>query len=202
MVNIRDQCSWVHAHEKDEATRKAKDLVRMAVAKARCIESLKEPIIDVMPKGLIIGGGLAGMTVALSLADQGFPCVLLERSGELGGNLRNIHYTLEGADPRSHLEQLVNRVRSHEFITVRVHAEIESVSGFVGNFKTVIAEDRKRRKRERSWSMVSSFWPPALPHSGRTNICSASTRMWCCSMSWKGAWPPANFCPRILILLP
>jgi heterodisulfide reductase subunit A len=150
MVNIRDQCSWVHAHEKEEATRKARDLVRMAVAKARCIESLKEPIIDVMPKGLIIGGGLAGMTVVLSLADQGFPCVLLERSGELGGNLRNIHYTLEGADPRSHLEQLVKRVTSHELITVRVHAEIESVCGFVGNFKTVIvrgpAEDKVREE--------------------------------------------------------
>jgi heterodisulfide reductase subunit A len=140
MVNIRDQCSWVHAHEKEEATRKARDLVRMAVAKARCVEALNEPLIEVMPKGLVIGGGLAGMTVALSLAEQGFPCFLLEKSGKLGGNLNNIHFTLDGTDPRQHLTQLIQQVESNPLITVHTRATVESVSGFVGNFKTVITK--------------------------------------------------------------
>jgi heterodisulfide reductase subunit A len=141
MVNIRDQCSWVHAHEKEEATRKARDLVRMAVAKARCVKPLDEPLIEVMPTGLVIGGGLAGMTVALSLAEQGFPCVLLEKSGELGGSLKKLHFTLEGADPRSYLIQLIDRVETTPLIRVHTHAIVESVSGFVGNFRTIIAKE-------------------------------------------------------------
>jgi heterodisulfide reductase subunit A-like polyferredoxin len=139
MVNIRDQCSWVHAHEKEEATKKAKDLVRMAVAKARLIQALDEPVIDVVPKGLIIGGGLAGMTAALSLADQGFESFLIEKTGQLGGNLHNIHYTLEGEDPQDYLKQVVDLVREHKLIHVFTEAEIESVNGFVGNFQTIIA---------------------------------------------------------------
>ncbi|MCK5231695.1 MAG: FAD-dependent oxidoreductase, partial [Desulfobulbaceae bacterium] len=146
MVNIRDQCSWVHAHEKEEATRKAKDLVRMAVAKAGCIMPLHAPIIDVIPKALVIGGGLAGMTAALSLAEQGFLCILLEKSGELGGNLRNIHFTLEGEDPQNHLKQLIDQLKSHRLITIHTHAEVESVSGFVGNFRSVIVKGREQEK--------------------------------------------------------
>ena len=146
MVNIRDQCSWVHAREKKEATRKAKDLVRMAVAKAGCIQPLSEPLIDVNPKGLIIGGGLAGMTAALCLAEQGFPCVLLEKSGELGGNLRNIHFTLEGEDPQKHLKELIDQLKSHRLITIHTHAEVESISGFVGNFRSVIAKGPEQEK--------------------------------------------------------
>ena len=138
MVNIRDQCSWVHAHEKEEATKKAKDLVRMAVAKARLIQALDEPVIDVVPKGLIIGGGLAGMTAALSLAEQGFESFLVEKTGQLGGNLHNIHYTLEGEDPQDYLKQVVDLVREHKLIQVFTEAEIESVNGFVGNFLTEI----------------------------------------------------------------
>jgi heterodisulfide reductase subunit A len=140
MVNIRDQCSWVHSHEKEEATLKARDLVRMAVAKARCIESLSEPRIEVLPAGLIIGGGLAGMTAALSLAEQGFPCFLLEKSEKLGGNLKNVHFTLDGADPREYLRNIVERVEANPLITVRTDTKVKNVSGFVGNFTTRIAK--------------------------------------------------------------
>jgi len=139
MVNIRDQCSWVHAHEKEAATEKAKDLIRMAVAKARLIKPLSEPVTDVIPKGLIIGGGLAGMTAALSLAGQGFECYLVEKTARLGGNLHNIHYTLEGEDPQRYLEEIIRKVENHKLIHVLLEAEVETVKGFVGNFETVVA---------------------------------------------------------------
>lgn len=139
MVNIRDQCSWVHAHEKEEATKKAKDLIRMAVAKAGLIQPLSEPVIDIIPKGLVVGGGLAGMTAALSLAEQGFECFLIEKSSKLGGNLRNIHYTLEGEDPKLYLNELIDKVNNHNLINVITEAEVESVNGFVGNFSTLIS---------------------------------------------------------------
>ncbi|MDD5153878.1 MAG: FAD-dependent oxidoreductase [Desulfovibrionales bacterium] len=139
MVNIRDQCSWVHAHEKEAATEKAKDLIRMAVAKARLIKPLSEPVTDVIPKGLIIGGGLAGMTAALSLAGQGFECYLVEKTARLGGNLHNIHYTLEGEDPQRYLEEIIRKVGNHKLIHVLLEAEVETVKGFVGNFETAVA---------------------------------------------------------------
>jgi heterodisulfide reductase subunit A len=138
MVNIRDQCSWVHSHEKEEATKKAKDLVRMAVAKAQHIQPLDELIINVIPIALVIGGGLSGMTAALSIAGQGFACYLVERNEELGGNLRNLHYTLNGNDPKTYLKRIIKEVKAHERITVYTGTEIEGVDGFVGNFRTVL----------------------------------------------------------------
>jgi heterodisulfide reductase subunit A len=141
MVNIRDQCSWVHIHEKDAATQKAKDLIRMAVAKAGLIQPLPESLIEVVPKGLIIGGGLSGMTAALSLARQGFECYLIERSSELGGNLRHTYFTLEGLDPQEHLKQLIREVQEHELIHVLTETIIQKVDGFVGNFRTLLSSD-------------------------------------------------------------
>lgn len=139
MVNIRDQCSWVHAHEKEAATEKAKDLVRMAVAKAKLIGPLAEPLIDVSPKALVIGGGLAGMSAALSVANQGFECYLIEKSKELGGNLRHIRYTLEGDDPQENLRAIIGEVRNHKLISIYTEAEVQSVRGFIGNFDTTIS---------------------------------------------------------------
>jgi heterodisulfide reductase subunit A len=139
MVNIRDQCSWVHMHERVAATEKSKDLIRMAVAKARHLKPLSEPFIQVTPKGLIIGGGLSGMTAALSLARQGFECYLIERSSELGGNLRHNYFALEGPNPQDQLAEVIHQVRNHELIHLFTGATIQQIDGFVGNFRTVLS---------------------------------------------------------------
>ncbi|MCK4620569.1 MAG: CoB--CoM heterodisulfide reductase iron-sulfur subunit A family protein, partial [Desulfobacterales bacterium] len=103
------------------------------------IQPLAEPVIDIIPKALVIGGGLAGMTAALSLAEQGFECYLIEKTSVLGGNLRNIHYTLEGEDPKLYLNELIDKVTNHDLINVITESEVESVNGFVGNFSTLIS---------------------------------------------------------------
>lgn len=136
MANIRDQCSWVHMTEPTEATAKAKDLVRMAVAKARLIRPLKEETVPVIPKGLVIGGGISGMTAALSLANQGFECFLVEKEEKLGGNLRSTFYTLEGQDPQKLLREIEKKIEKNPLIHVYTEATIEDVSGYVGNFTT------------------------------------------------------------------
>ena len=139
MTNIRDQCSWVHQNEPEEATRKAKDLVKMTVAKARLLEPLESLSLELSKEALIIGGGLAGMTAALNLAEQGFQSYLVEKEAELGGYLRNAYYTLTGDDIRSYLSQTVYRVMSNELINVYTNAEAQSIDGFVGNFRSIIS---------------------------------------------------------------
>ncbi|TEU18871.1 MAG: FAD-binding protein, partial [Anaerolineales bacterium] len=114
MANIRNQCSWVHSHDWDRATEKAKELVRMSVARAALLEPLHKVELSLHHSALVIGGGLAGMNAALSLADQGFPVRLIERTAELGGNLRHIHYTLGGVDPQAYLRDLIAQVKGHE----------------------------------------------------------------------------------------
>ncbi|MFC1670425.1 FAD-dependent oxidoreductase [Spirochaetota bacterium] len=136
MANIRDQCSWVHQNERDEATKKAMDLVRMAVGNATLLAPLQELTLDVNHKGLVIGGGHAGMIAALKLAEQGYEVTLLEKEGELGGNLRNIYYTLNGDDVQDYLKGLIANVESHPNITVIMNAIIDSHEGYKGNFQT------------------------------------------------------------------
>ena len=138
MANIRDQCSWVHATHMPEATEKAKDLVRMAVARAVTLEPLHESPVEIKRVGLVIGGGLAGMTAALGLASQGFQTVLVEREKELGGNLRHLYYTLEGSDPQALLASLLDRIKREPKIRVYADARIEKTSGYVGNYKTLV----------------------------------------------------------------
>jgi len=146
MTNIRDQCSWVHMHEPKEATEKAKDLVRSIVAKAKLLKPLKKPLINVTPTGLIIGGGVSGMTAALELAKQGFEVHLVEREKELGGHLRTLHYLLGGEDPKEKLNTLTNAVKENEKIHVYLGAEVAEVNGFVGNFKSHIKLQNGEKK--------------------------------------------------------
>ncbi len=138
MANIRDQDSWVHMHEPEKATAKAKDLVRMSVAKAGLLQPLKPGQLSVNHAALVIGGGLAGITAALSLADQGFPSLIVEKEAELGGNYGRLHTTLEGLDVKGHLAGLLERIRATDLIRVAAGAEIKKIEGFIGNYKTTV----------------------------------------------------------------
>ena len=110
----------------------------MAVARARHLKPLPTGQLPVTASALIIGGGLAGMTAALGIADQGFEVHLVEKEPQLGGMLRNVHSTLEGADVQPHLNQLVARVQAHEKIHVYLNATPAAIGGHVGNFKSVL----------------------------------------------------------------
>jgi heterodisulfide reductase subunit A-like polyferredoxin len=134
MTNIRDQCSWVHRDDPAQATLKACDLMRMAVGRARWLRSLETRRAPITRAALIVGGGLAGMTAALSVADQGFDVHLVEKEAELGGNLRSIHYTLERTDIREFAADLIGRVEAHPRITTCMSSQVVESSGHVGNF--------------------------------------------------------------------
>jgi len=156
MANIRDQCSWVHKEYPEEATEKAKGLVRMAVAKARLFQPLKELSIGVVDKALVIGGGVAGMTAALELADQGFRTFLVERSDKLGGNLRDIYWTLDGKDVQQFLKETIDRVHRHKLIDVYLNAEIKDITGYIGNFRTTAASQEGEKTLEHGVIIVAT----------------------------------------------
>ncbi|MBI9106015.1 MAG: FAD-dependent oxidoreductase [Spirochaetales bacterium] len=138
MANIRDQCSWVHMHEKVLATEKAKDLVRMAAAKVRLSQPVTSIRLPVNKRALIIGGGIAGLTSAVSIAGQGFETVLVEKSAGLGGNARELTTDLYGNDVASHLDALIKEAERNDLIQIMINSEIEHVDGFIGNFNTRI----------------------------------------------------------------
>ncbi len=146
MANIRNQCSWVHSNNWEGATRKARDLVRAAVASAACLEPIRTTQVPVHHAALIVGGGVAGMTASLTLAGQGFLAHLVERTGQLGGNLRTVHFlndsdgTLnakhETPNPQAYLRELIDKVTSHPLINVYLETELVETGGFQGNFES------------------------------------------------------------------
>jgi heterodisulfide reductase subunit A len=138
MANIREHCSWVHSREKEDATAKAKDIVRMSVARTTLLQPLTEIELPINKAVLVIGGGVAGMTSALNMAEQGFEVYLLEKESDLGGMARRIHYTLEGVDVQAYLNDLIRKVYKHPAIHVAADTTIQEVAGYVGNFKTKV----------------------------------------------------------------
>jgi len=145
MANIREQCSWVHAHEPDGATEKAKDLVRMAVARAAWLQSQEEPEIDIKDSSLVIGAGIAGITAALSLADQGFKVYLVEKESELGGNLRKLHKLYPTMQDASDiLSPTVEAVKNHKNIQLLTSTTIVDVKGYVGNFQVTASKNGQK----------------------------------------------------------
>jgi heterodisulfide reductase subunit A-like polyferredoxin len=145
LANIRDQCSWVHSAAPEAATEKAVELVKMAIGRARFLEPLEGGLLTVDQRGLVIGGGLSGMTAALALADQGFEINLVESADRLGGNLHDVHRTLEGEDVCEFTEDLITRVSNHENIAVLLNAEVTSVSGHIGKFCAKVSMNGESR---------------------------------------------------------
>ena len=142
MANIREHNSWVHSKEKEEATQKAKDIIRMSVARACHLEPLQEFDLPVNKAALVVGGGIAGMTCALSIADQGHEVHLVEKESDLGGIARKIHYTLEGLDVQAYVRDLVRKVYQHPLIHVYTEATITEATGYMGNFVTKVKSER------------------------------------------------------------
>jgi heterodisulfide reductase subunit A-like polyferredoxin len=140
MANIRDQDSWVHQKEPEKATEKAKDLVRMAVAKAALIEPLQQVDLDLTKSALVVGGGVAGMNAALRFADAGYPVHLVEKSDRLGGNAHRLLYTWKGEPVAPYLEELIAKVEQHPNITLYLNSEVVGAGGFVGNFTADIKQ--------------------------------------------------------------
>jgi len=138
MANIRDQNTWVHMNDPEKATEKAKDLVRMAVAKAALVEPLQQITLDVNNAALIIGGGVAGMEAALGVAEQGCQAYLVEKTGELGGAAKRLRSTWKGEEVAPYLEDLIQRVQDHPLLEVFLETEVRETSGIIGNFATTL----------------------------------------------------------------
>jgi len=170
MANIRDQCSWAHMQEPEAATAKVKDLVRMGVARARNLVPLGQLPVDINPRALVIGAGLAGMTAALAIAQAGYDVVLLEKEAEPGGNLRDIRSTLSGEDPRALLRDTVNRVRSNDRIRLYTGAEVRSIEGYVGHYKTKFTAGGATQEVEHGVVIVATGAQPALPTEYRYGL--------------------------------
>jgi len=141
-VNIREQCSWVHMRQPEEATEKAKDLIRMGIAKASLLEPLEEVKVQVTPSALVIGGGVVGMNAALNLAEQGFEVQLVEKENQLGGILLYVHKLFTTDEEASKIiEPLVQRVKNHSQIKTYLSTKVKSVSGFIGDFEATLDQN-------------------------------------------------------------
>ena len=141
-VNIREHCSWIHMQSKEEATQKAKELVRMGVAKARWLEPQEEFEGSVYPASLIIGGGISGMTAALNLANQGYEVHHLEREKELGGLLKWVNKLFPtNEDAEKLIKPIIQNIHTHRHITLHMPAQIKDIKGYIGDFNITITEN-------------------------------------------------------------
>ena len=141
MANIREQCSWVHPKEPEKATEKAKDLVRIAVARATMLEPQTEPEVEIKDSALVIGAGVAGMTAALTLANQGFKVCLIEKEDKVGGYVRRLYKLYPTMEEASKIiGPIIESVKNHENIELLTSTTVEEVGGYVGNFNVTVAK--------------------------------------------------------------
>ena len=155
-ANIREHCSWVHSKEPERATEKAKDLVRMSVARARLLQPLTEFELPVDKRALVVGGGVAGMTSALSLANQGFEVYLVEKEAEFGGMARKLHQTLEGMDVQAYLHDLVRQVYMQPLVHKLTDSTVVAASGYVGNFVTTVKSGASLREIKHGIAIIAT----------------------------------------------
>ena len=156
MANIRNQDSWVHKNNPDLATKKAKDLVRMAVHKAALMAPLKEAELEINPTAMVVGGGIAGMAAARSLARQGYETHIIEKDTRLGGQARNINRTAAGDSVQQKLAELIAEIQKNEKIHVHLETEITQVDGFVGNFESTLASNGKQEILEHGVAVMAT----------------------------------------------
>lgn len=155
MANIREHDSWVHSKEPEDATKKAKEIIRMSVARACHLRPLQEFDLPVNKAALVVGGGIAGMSCALSIAEQGHSVYLVEKDTELGGIARKLHYTLEGLDVQAYLRDLVRKVYQHPLVHVYTSATIMEAAGYVGNFVTTVQSERGVREIKHGATVIA-----------------------------------------------
>jgi heterodisulfide reductase subunit A len=140
LADIREQCSWCHMGQKEIATKKAGEIVRMNVAKARLLQPVQTDSVAVIPAAMVIGGGVAGMTAALSLGDQGFDVHLVEQAPQLGGLAGGVYRTLDGSDVQGFVHERIAAVEAHPKVKTYLGCTVDATGGFVGNFKTTLSD--------------------------------------------------------------
>ncbi len=164
MANIRDQASWVHRDHPDEATAKAKDLIRMSVARARLLEPLYKVDVPLTHTAVVIGGGVAGMTAANALGEMGHEVHLIERDARLGGRVLELDRTIKGSHPADFAAALERRVIDNPNVKIHLDASLADFHGFIGNFSSVIAEsDGKRTAVDHGVVIVATGSQEARP---------------------------------------
>jgi heterodisulfide reductase subunit A-like polyferredoxin len=156
MANIRDQDSWVHMHEPKAALEKAKDLVRGVAARLANLEPLHKMAFPVYKSALVIGGGVAGMEAARSIADMGFQAYLVEQTDKLGGNAWNLVLEPKGKNYQGYLENLVKSVQSHANIEIMFNSQVTETSGFIGNFKSSVKTPQGDRDLEHGVTVMAT----------------------------------------------
>ncbi len=142
LADIREQCAWCHMGDNEKATEKAKKIVRMSIAKARNLQPVISDAVQVTHAALVIGGGVAGMTASLSLADQGYEVHLVEKEDRLGGIASGTYYTIDHVDVQAYLKETIGRVKAHPGISVHEGVTVDRTDGFVGNFTTTLSDGK------------------------------------------------------------
>ena len=163
MANIRNHDSWVHKNEPELATQKAKDLIRMSVAKVALFQPLEEAELQVNQTAMVLGGGISGMTTALSLSKQGYNTHVVERSDALGGQAVKLFRTAKGENIQERLAQLISEVNSDSKITVHLNTNLTDVQGFVGNFDSTLTTDGKATALKHGVAIMATGAYPYQP---------------------------------------